>query len=61
MAKTKPIIIPDVPQKEPIQSNKAVNKANKTTVFNWFFIMVIRKRYVFLIFKAVGFLLSLDN
>ena len=44
MAKTKPIIIPDLPQNEPIHNNKAVNKANKTTVFNWFFIMIIRKK-----------------
>jgi len=44
MAKTKPIIIPEVPQKEPIHSSKAVNEANKTTVFNWFFIIIIKKR-----------------
>ena len=59
MAKTKPIIIPEVPQKEPIHNNNAVNKANNTTVFIWFCIMIIRKGNVFLIFKAVGFLFFL--
>ena len=56
MANIRPIIIPDLPQKEPIQSNRAVNRANKTTVFSWFFIMIIKKRNVFWIFKVVGFI-----
>ena len=60
MAKTKPIIIPDVPQKEPIHNNKAVNDANNIIVFIWFFIILAGDsvKYLKLLFSYFPYITS---